>query len=43
VSTVRYVDLGSTYIDKANVSTLNAAEATTCTQLMSYFANTVFK
>jgi len=41
--TVRYVDLGSTYIDKANVSTLNAAEATTCTQLMSYFANTVFK
>jgi ABC-type sugar transport system substrate-binding protein len=43
VSTVRYVDLGSTYVDKANIGTLNADEAATCAQLQSYFANTVFK
>jgi len=42
-STVRYVNLGSTYIDKSNVSTLDAAEAVTCTKLKAFFTNTVFK
>jgi ABC-type sugar transport system substrate-binding protein len=43
VSTVKYVDLGSTYINQSNVDTLTAAEATTCAQLKAYFTNTVFK
>jgi ribose transport system substrate-binding protein len=41
--TVRYVDLGSTYLDQKNVDQQQAAQQATCSQLNAKWKNEVFK
>ncbi len=43
VSTTKYVDLGSTYVDAKNVDSLDAAQQATCTKLKAEWDTTVFK